>query len=130
MTGRRGAGPGGRGKWEKTEQPEFTRAGATVGVAWDAGKGALLVAVDGAALAPLFPDGVRPGPVVGAGLFPAVSGCGSCRVGWNLGQLPFRHPPPPGFLPCTAAPEQVAGEGWGEAEWGLNGLGGGGGGAR
>ena len=98
---------GRRGERKTAGRAGFKRAGATVGVAWDAGKGALLVAVDGAALAPLFPDGVNPGPVVGAGLFPALSGWGGCRVAWNLGQRPFRHPPPPGFLPCAAAPEQV-----------------------
>ena len=76
-----------------------------MGVAWDWVAGALLVAVDGAALTPLFPDGVKPGPTVGAGLFPAVSGMGGCRVLWNVGHRPFRHGPPLGFLPC--AHEQV-----------------------
>ncbi len=74
-------------------------------MAWDEAAGALLVAVDGAAREPLFPDGVAPGEAVGAGLFPALSGQDGCRVRWNLGQRPFAHPPPFAFLPC--APEQV-----------------------
>ncbi len=51
-------GLGGRGAWTRSGQREFLRAGTTVRVAWDASKEALLVAVDGAALAPLFPDEV------------------------------------------------------------------------
>jgi hypothetical protein len=73
-----------------------------VGVAWDAAAGALLVSVDGSAPVPFFPSGVAPGPAVGAGLYPAVSGGDGCRVRWNVGG-PFRHPPPPGFLPFAAA---------------------------
>ena len=69
-----------------------------MGVAWDAGKGALLVAVDGADLAPLFPDGVAPGPAVGAGLIPALSGCNGCLVRWNLGRQAWRHEPPAGYV--------------------------------
>ena len=101
-------GRGGRNAWVKAGLADFQRAGAHVGVAWDAAAGALLVSVDGSALAPLFPSDVAPGAAVGAGLFPAVSGKGGCRVRWNAGGRPFRHPPPPGFLPCTQAPGQVA----------------------
>ncbi len=72
-------------------------------MAWDADAGALLAAVDGADPKPLFPKGLKPGPAVGAGLFPALSGKRGCRVGVNLGQLPFRHAPPAGFLPCSSA---------------------------
>jgi hypothetical protein len=72
-------------------------------LAWDAGAGALLVAVDGADPKPLFPEGLRPGPAVGVGLFPALSGQDGCRVGVNLGQRPFRHAPPAGFLACSSA---------------------------
>ncbi len=88
----------------------FDSPGSTVGVAWDADAGALLAAANGEALAPIFPDGLKSGPAVGTGLFPALSGCGGCRVGFNLGQRPFRHPPPSGFLSCVAAvaTEQVA----------------------
>ncbi len=96
---RAGRGSRGRGVWKSVGLAEFERAGATVGVAWDAGKGALLVAVDGADLAPLFPDAVAPGPAVGAGLFPVLSGRGGCRVRWNLGRQAWRHEPPAGFLP-------------------------------
>ena len=95
-------GRGGRGAWAKAGLAGFQRAGALVGVAWDAAAGALLVSVDGSALAPLFSSGVAPGPAVGAGLYPAVSGEEGCRVRWNA-QGPFRHAPPPGFLPCAAA---------------------------
>jgi hypothetical protein len=87
---------------------KFPRVGATVGVAWDAGAGSLQVAVDGANLFPLFPDGLRPGLSVGAGLFPAMSGSGGCRVGFNLGGRPFRHPPAGGFLPCAEAAAATA----------------------
>ena len=69
-----------------------------MGVAWDTEAGALLVAVDGAELAPIFPDGVTPGAAVGAGLFPAVSGRDGCRVRLNVGQRAFRHGPRAGFL--------------------------------
>jgi hypothetical protein len=100
-------GRGGRGDWGHhragAELAGFDRAGAHVGVAWDAAAGALLVSVDGSDLAPLFPSDVAPGPAVGAGLYPAVSGSRCCRVRWNAGRQPFRHPPPPGFLPCAAA---------------------------
>ena len=71
-------------------------------VAWDASSGVLLASVDGAALQPLFPYGVAPGPAVGACLFPALSGSGGCRVRVNLGSLPWRHAPPEGFLPWAA----------------------------
>ena len=94
---------GGRNAWVKAGLADFQRAGAHVGVAWDAAAGALLVSVDGSDLAPLFPSDVAPGPAVGAGLYPAVSGSRCCRVRWNAGRQPFRHPPPPGFLPCAAA---------------------------
>ncbi len=91
---------------------QFKRAGATVGLAWDARAGALLVAVDGADPMPLFLEGLKAGPAVGAGLFPALSGREGCQVGVNLGLRPFRHAPPAGFLPCfsaaLAALEQVA----------------------
>ncbi len=94
----------GRGKWRNAGLAGFRRAGATVGLAWDAGSGAVLAGVDGASpLVPLFPDSVAPGPVIGAGLFPALSGKGGCRVRWNLGQRPFRHAPPPGLLPFIDA---------------------------
>jgi hypothetical protein len=83
--------------------------GATVGLAWDAGAGALLVAVDGKDPTPLFPEGLKPGPAVGVGLFPALSGQDGCRVRVNLGLLAFRHAPPAGFLPCfSAAPAALA----------------------
>ncbi len=72
-------------------------------MAWDAGAGALLVAVDGADPKLLFPNGLKPGRDVGAGLFPALSGSQGCRVSFNLGQRPFRHGPPAGFLPCSSA---------------------------
>jgi hypothetical protein len=78
------------------------RKGVTVGVAWDAVAGALLVAVNGAALAPVFSEGLNPGPAVGAGLFPALSGKG-CSVKYNLGKRPFQHTPPSGLHPCAAA---------------------------
>ncbi len=94
---------GRRGNFIEVVEAKFDRAGAFVGVAWDATAGALLVSVDGSALAPVFPSDVAPGPVVGAGLYPAVSGQEGCRVRWNVGQHSFRHPPPPGFLPCAAA---------------------------
>jgi hypothetical protein len=94
---------GGRGSWSEAGQAGFERAGATVGLAWDAGAGALLVAVDGADPKPLFPEGLKAGPAVGAGLFPALSGSEGCRVDVNLGQRPFRHTPPAGFLPCSSA---------------------------
>jgi hypothetical protein len=81
----------------------FDEPGCTVGVAWDAHAGALLAAANGKALAPVFPDGLKPGPAVGTGLFPALSGCLGCRVRFNLGQCPFRHPPPEGFVSCVAA---------------------------
>ncbi len=95
----------GRGAWSDSEagRADFKRAGAAVGLAWDAGAGALLVAVDGADPKPLFPEGLKAGPVVGAGLFPALSGKDGCRVGVNLGQRPFRHAPPAGFLACSSA---------------------------
>jgi hypothetical protein len=95
----------GRGDWSDSEagRADFKRAGATVGLAWDAGAGALLVAVDGADPTQLFPEGLKAGPVVGAGLFPALSGKGGCRVGVNLGQRPFRYAPPAGFLACSSA---------------------------
>jgi hypothetical protein len=72
-------------------------------VAWDGSSGSLLASVDGAAFQPLFPGGVAPGPVVGAGLFPAVSGIHGCRVRVNLGSRPWRHAPPDGFLPWAQA---------------------------
>ncbi len=105
----------GRGGWNNIKMTGYLRKGATVGVAWDAENGALLVGIDGAALAPLFSEGVEPGPAVGAGLFPALSGVGRCRVLCNLGcdlqRRPFRHEPPAGFLPCAAsissAPDHV-----------------------
>jgi hypothetical protein len=81
----------------------FCRSGATVGLAWDAGAGALLMAVDGADPKPLFPTGLQAGLAVGVGLFPALSGRDGCRVGVNLGQRPFRHAPPAGFLACSSA---------------------------
>ncbi len=110
---RKGGGVGDRGSEFKAGLMKFQHAGATVGVAWDAVAGALLVTVDGEALNPVFTDGVAPGPVVGVGLFPALSGSDGCRVGWNLGRRPFRHPPPPGFLPCAStAPEQVTARGF------------------
>jgi hypothetical protein len=90
-----------RGETKNAGGANFQRAGAHVGVAWDAAAGALLVSVDGSAPAPLFSSGVAPGPAVGAGLFPAVSGGDGCRVRWNA-QGPFRHAPP-GFLPFAAA---------------------------
>ena len=93
--GRRGENKFSRGK-------EFDRAGALVGVAWDATAGALLVSVDGSDLVTLFPSGIAPGPAVGVGLFPAVSGKDGCRVRWNV-RGPFRHPPPDGFRPFAAA---------------------------
>ncbi len=98
-------GRGGRGEWKSAGLKgfQFQRAGAHVGVAWDAAAGALLVSVDGSALAPLFRSGVAPGPAVGAGLFPAVSCRYGCRLRWNAGRQPFRHAPPHGFLPCAAA---------------------------
>ncbi len=90
----------------------FDSPGSTVGVAWDADAGALLAAADGEDFVLAFPDGLKPGPTVGTGLFPALSGCLGCRVGFNLGQRPFRHPPPEGFVSCLAAaavaPELVA----------------------
>ena len=95
-------GRGGRGAWVSAGLAGFERAGAHVGVAWDAAAGALLVSVDGSALAPLFSSGVAPGAAVGAGLYPAVSGSNGCRVRWNA-QGPFRHAPPDGFLPFAAA---------------------------
>ncbi len=97
-------GVGGRGSFKEAGLQGFGVAGATVGGAWDAGAGSLLVGVDGTSpLAPLFPDGVAPGPVIGAGLFPALSGKDGCRVRWNMGQRPFRHAPPPSFLPWADA---------------------------
>ncbi len=72
-------------------------------MAWDAGAGAMLVAVDGADFKPHFPTGLQASPAVGVGLFPALSGGDGCRVGVNLGQGPFRHAPPAGFLACTSA---------------------------
>jgi hypothetical protein len=92
---------GRRGNYTQVAEAGFQRAGAHVGVAWDAAAGALLVSVDGSDLAPLFPTGVAPGPAIGAGLYPAVSGSLGCRVRWNAGRQPFRHAPPPGFLPCA-----------------------------
>ena len=93
---------GRRGENKNAGGANFKLVGAQVGVAWDAAAGALLVSVDGSALAPLFPSDVAPGAAVGAGLYPAVSGEEGCRVRWNA-QGPFRHAPPPGFLPCAAA---------------------------
>ncbi len=87
---------------------EFGRAGTTVGVAWDARNGMLLMGIDSARpLDGLFLDGVSPSFVVGAGLFPALSGRGGCRVRWNLGQLPFHRELPPGFLAWKDALRQV-----------------------
>ena len=93
---------GRRGNYTQVAEAKFERAGAFVGVAWDAAAGALLVSVDGSAPAPLFSSGVAPGAAVGAGLYPAVSGEDGCRVRWNA-QGPFRHAPPDGFLPFAAA---------------------------
>ena len=103
----------GRNDYKNDGRVKFQEVGAIVGVAWDAVAGSLLVGVNGADLVPLFPQALAPGSVVGAGLFPALSGEKGCRVGWNLGRdlarRPFRHPPPAGFLPCAdAAAQQVA----------------------
>ncbi len=92
---------GGRDIHDAVGLTGFHRKGATVGVAWDAAAGALLLTVDGAPLESLFPAGVAPGAAVGAGLFPVVSGMGGYCVRWNAGQRPFRHGPPEGFLPCA-----------------------------
>ena len=95
-------GVGRRGENKNAGGKNFDRAGALVGVAWDATAGALLVSVDGSDPVALFPSGIAPGPAVGAGLFPAVSGQDGCRVRWNAAG-PFRYPPPDGFRPFAAA---------------------------
>ncbi len=94
---------GDRNDWVEIDFEGFKRNGATIMVAWDSSSGELLASVDGAALRPLFLDGVAPGPVVGTGLFPAVSGYGGCRVLVNVGSRPWRHAPPECFLPWAQA---------------------------
>jgi hypothetical protein len=88
--------------------PNFMRAKSIVGIAWDVKKGALLVAVDDSVLTPLFREGVQPGPAVGAGLFPVLSGRAGCRVAYNLGQRKFKKELPTGFRPCSDALKQVS----------------------
>ena len=105
-------GGDGRGMYSNAALARFDHAGATVGVAWDAAAGALLVAVDGAAFAPAFSAGIAPGAIVGSGLFPVLSGKGGCRVRLNLGQRPFCHSPPSAFV--SFAPEQVLWQRWRE----------------
>ncbi len=72
-------------------------AGKTRGLALDLDSGTLLVSVDGADWVVAFQTGCAPGPAVGAGLFPAVSGSRGARVRCNWGAdagRPMRHGPP------------------------------------
>jgi hypothetical protein len=70
------------------------KVGDVIGVACDLDRGALLVSVNGDLAAPnglAFSVGVRPGPVVGASLFPALSGRG-VRVAYCLGGAAAARP--------------------------------------
>jgi hypothetical protein len=53
-----------------------------------------------------FKKGVRPGPEVGGGLYPAITG-GDCRIRYNLGgdlvHNPFRFSPPSAEFVSVAA---------------------------
>jgi hypothetical protein len=60
-------------------------AGKRLGVAADLDAGTLLVSVDGADWTVAFQAGCAPGPAVGAGLFPALSGRDGARVRCNWG---------------------------------------------
>jgi hypothetical protein len=68
--------------------------GDVIGLACDLERGAMLVSVNGDFSAPnglAFSRGVRPGPAVGAELFPAFSGR-NMRVAYNLGTDPVARP--------------------------------------
>lgn len=77
------------------------KPGCVLGLACDLDAGALHVSVDGDFSAghggTPFKKGVRPGPRVGSGMYPAVTG-GNCRIRYNLGgdgvNRQFRFLPP------------------------------------
>ncbi len=85
------------------------REGATVCVAWDGEARSMLASVDGGPfLSPCPPDSpdavVCPDAVVGAGLFPAMSGEFGCAVEYSMrGELGLT-PPSPDYLPFDQAP--------------------------
>ena len=80
----------------------FLREGATACVAWDSAAGSVLVSVDGAPFASIFPpDTVRPSAAAGAALFPAICGIDGCVVEYSMrGDLSLT-PPSPDYLPCS-----------------------------
>ena len=80
----------------------FLREGATACVAWDGAAGSVLVSVDGAPFASIFPPGtVRPSAAAGAALFPAICGWEGCVVEYSVrGELGLA-PPSRDYLPCA-----------------------------
>ena len=88
----------------------FFREGATVGMAWDDSDHKILVSVDGSTFADIpFPDPVTTNTVVGAALFPVLSGKGGCKIKHNMGgkQCKFLHDPPsPDYISCAESHQE------------------------
>jgi hypothetical protein len=84
--------------------------GSVLGLACDLDAGTMQVAVNGVASGrnngTPFKKGVRPGPKVGSGLFPALTG-GRCKVRYNMGNdligKPFRFSGPTAEYVAVAA---------------------------
>jgi hypothetical protein len=93
----------------------LVRAGEVVGVAYDLDRGSLSVSVSGSFAPPMgeaFEQGVRAGPVAGAGISPAIGGR-QVELRYNAGGdpagRPFRFAPPsPDYLETPAVPAAAA----------------------
>jgi hypothetical protein len=83
-------------------------AGDVVGLACDPEAGEVRAAVNGVWAGPA---GVATRGAKAAGLLPALS-CSGSRVRLNMGEAPFRHPPPAGYEPfCAMGPPPPGGGG-------------------
>lgn len=76
---------GSRGLKNRRALGRWGTVGKVIGLVADLTTGGLNVTLDGSTWQPIFSSGLSPSEVVGARLFPAVSGCGRARIRVNFG---------------------------------------------
>ena len=86
----------------------WLKSGNVVGVACDLDLGCMVVSINGDFSNPAggvaFESGLKPGPSIGKGLFPVVTGYHGCKVKCNLGNDLVNSP----FLYAAPSPDYVS----------------------